>query len=122
MTIRRIGFLRTALLAAGTLFVLSSGSDAFAQKRPPTIHEFLLQYKGREVQIIDRTGGVEQFTAGDPTKTYTLLLVDVLDDYFVVARDTSTDKRSFVYPISVIRRIIYQFAGKPYDKILLELY
>jgi hypothetical protein len=27
-----------------------------------------------------------------------------------------------VYPLTVIRRIIYQFDSKPYEKILLEMY
>jgi hypothetical protein len=122
MTICRDGFLRTALLSAVTILALAPGGGAYAQKHPDTLREFLLQYKGKEVQILDRTGGTEQFVTGDPTKTYTLVLVDVLEDYIIVSRDTSTDKRSFVYPTSVIRRIIYQFAGRPYEKILLELY
>jgi hypothetical protein len=96
--------------------------DAAAQRRPGTIREFLLQYKGREVQIVDKTGGAEQFVAGDPSKSYTLTLNDVENDYIIVTRNTATDKRTFVYPIAIIRRIIYQFDGKPYDKILLEMY
>jgi len=37
-------------------------------------------------------------------------------------RNTATDKRTFIYPLSVIRRVIYQYDGKPYDRILLEMY
>jgi hypothetical protein len=96
--------------------------QATAQKRPPSFREFLLQYKGKEIQISDKTGGTEQFTAGDPSKAYTLTLNDVLTDYIIVSRTTSTDKRTFVYPISVIRRVIYMFDGRPFDKILLEMY
>ena len=95
---------------------------AAAQKRPPSLKDFLSQYRGREIQIMDKTGGTEQFVTGDPTKTYVVVLVDVQNDYIVVARNTNSDKRSFVYPISVIRRIIYAFDGKPYQMILLEMY
>jgi len=111
-----------ARLLTVALIMLIPAGEAVAQKRPPTLREFLLQYKGREVQIIDKTGGAEQFVAGDPSKSYTLTLNDVLNDYIVVTRNTVTDKRTFVYPLAIIRRIIYQFDGKPYDKILLEMY
>ncbi len=109
------------LLVAGGM-LLGSAIDASAQKRPATLRDFLLQYKGKEIQIMDRTGGTEQFVAGDPTKTYVLTLAEVQDDYIVVSRNTSSDKRVFVYPISVIRRIIFAYDWKPYQMILLELY
>jgi hypothetical protein len=111
-----------ALLGAFALLFLVSGSECAAQKRPAQLRDFLLQYRGKEVQIIDKTGGQEQFTAGDPTKAYTLILNDVESDYIVVSRTTATDKRTFIYPMTVIRRIIYQYDGKPYDRILLEMY
>lgn len=110
------------LQGAFVLLFLVPGADCAAQKHPTQLRDFLLQYKGREIQIVDKTGGTEQFNSGDPTKTYTLLLNDVESDYIIVTRNTSTDKRTFVYPISVIRRIIYEFDGKPYDRILLEMY
>jgi hypothetical protein len=84
--------------------------------------DFLLQYKGRDIQIMDKTGGSEQFVGGDPNKTYVLTLVDVQNDHIVVARNTPTDRRMFVYPISVIRRIIFAYDGKPYQMILVEMY
>jgi hypothetical protein len=110
-------------LAATTLILfLSVLPPVYAQRRPPSLREFLSQYKGKEIQISDKTGGTEQYTTGDPSKAYTLTLNDVLADYIVVTRETATDKRTFVYPMSVIRRIIYLYDGKPYDKILLEMY
>jgi hypothetical protein len=109
-------------LGALALLLVITGSDSAAQKRPAQLREFLLQYRGKEVQIIDKTGGTEQFTAGDPAKAYTLTLNDVESDYIVVTRGTATDKRTFIYPLTVIRRIIYQYDGKPYDRILLEMY
>jgi hypothetical protein len=109
-----------ALLLVAGLGILPYSAEA--QRKPSTIREFLMQFKGKEIQIMDRTGGAEQFVSGDPTKTYVLTLVDVQNDYIIVARNTGTDKRSFLYPISVIRRIIYAYDGKPYQMILLELY
>ena len=113
-----------ALTLIGTLALLFliPGAECSAQKRPTQLREFLLQYRGKEIQIVDKTGGTEQFATGDPSKTFTLTLNDVESDYIVVSRSTATDKRTFVYPLSVIRRIIYQFDGKPYDRILLEMY
>ncbi len=109
-------------LLVAVALLAAFAADASAQKRPATLRDFLLQYRGKEIQIMDRTGGTEQFVAGDPTKTYVLTLVDVQEDYIIVSRNTSTDKRVFVYPISVIRRIIFAFDWKPYQMILLELY
>jgi hypothetical protein len=108
-TTHRLSILAAVLVG---LAELSNPADLAGQtRRPPTLREFLLQYKGREVLIIDKTTGVEQFVAGDPQS-----------DYMVVTRNTEQDKRSFVYPLSVIRRIIYLFDGKPYDKIVIEMY
>ena len=114
--------LAPALSCAIALLVLISSSECAAQKRPAQLRDFLLQYKGKEVQIIDNTGGTEQFASGDPTRTYTLTLNEVESDYIVVSRNTATDKRTFIYPLTVIRRIIYRYDGKPYDRILLEMY
>ena len=111
------------LLGAAMLFCLALGAgDAIAQRKPPSLREFLLQYKGRDILMMDKTGGVEQFAGGEAAKAYTVRLDDVLSDYFVVTRDSDTDKRSFVYPISVVRRVIFLYDGKPYQKIVLEMY
>ena len=115
-------FPRLALSGAVALLLLIHGPECAAQKRPAQLRDFLLQFRGKEVQIIDKTGGTEQFTSGDPTMAYTLTLNEVESDYIVVSRNTSTDKRTFVYPLTVIRRIIYKNDGKPYDRILLEMY
>jgi len=111
-----------ALLGLFSILLFVSVPECSAQKRPVQLREFLLQYRGREVQIVDKTGGSEQFTSGDPTKAYTLVLNEVESDYIIVSRNTATDKRTFIYPLSIIRRIIYQYDGKPYEKILLEMY
>ena len=121
MTMVRL-FSTQALCGAFALLLLIPGSECAAQKRPAQLRDFLLQYKGKDVQIIDNTGGTEQYSSGDPSKAYTLTLNEVESDYFVVSRNTSTDKRTFIYPMSVIRRVIYKFDGKPYDRILLEMY
>ncbi len=91
-------------------------------RHPPTMREFLLQFKGREVLVLDKTTGVEQFVTGDPSKAYSVVLNDIQDDYLIVTRNTENDKRTFLYPLSVIRRIIFLFDGKPYDKIVIEMY
>jgi len=106
------------------LLVLSLMSSlTFAQRRnPPTLKEFLSNYKGKEVLVLDKTTGVEQFVGGDASKAYNLTLHDVQNDFIVVSRTTETDKRTFVYPMSVIRRIIYLYDGKPYQKIVIEMY
>jgi hypothetical protein len=62
-------------------------------EKPSPMREFLLQYRGWEIQIMDRTGGTEQFVAGDPTQTCTFLLLDVKNDHSIVARSTSNDRR-----------------------------
>jgi hypothetical protein len=118
MKVSYFALLAGALLCS--LFLLPS--SALAQKHPPSLREFLTAYKGKEIQILDKTGGTEQFAGGDASKAYTLTLNDVQNDYILVSRNTSTDKRTFLYPISVIRRVIFQFDGRPYDKILLEMY
>jgi hypothetical protein len=121
MTMLRL-FLTPVLCCAFALPLLIPGSECAAQKRPAKLREFLLQYRGKEIQIIDNTGGTEQFVAGDPSKTYTITLNEVESDYIVVSRNTATDKRTFIYPLTIIRRIIYEHDGKPYDLILLEMY
>ena len=111
------------LLGAAMLFSLALGAgDAIAQRKPPSLREFLLQYKGRDILMMDKTGGVAQFAGGEAAKAYTVRLDDVLSDDIVVTRDSDTDKRSFVYPISVVRRVIFLYDGKPYQKIVLEMY
>ena len=71
---------------------------------------------------MDRTGGVEQFAGGESSKAYAVILDSVKEDYLVVRGNTQTDKRSFIYPLSVIRRIIFAYDQKAYRKIVLETY
>jgi hypothetical protein len=111
-----------AVLMCAVALVLASAVPAFAQRRPPNLREFLSQFRGREVLIMDKTGGAEQFATGEAAKAYTVILNEILNDYFVVTRDAESDKRSFVYPMSVIRRIIFAYDNKPYQKIVIEMY
>lgn len=112
----------TAVSLAVLLSLALTAGEAAAQRKPPFLREFLLQYKGRDVLMMDKTGGVEQFAGGEAAKAYTVRLEDVLNDYIVVTRDSDTDKRSFVYPMTVVRRVIFLYDGKPYQKIVLEMY
>ena len=98
------------------------GETLFAQETPSNLQSFLLRHVGEEVLMMDRTGGVEQFVGGEASKAYTVVLDAVKDDFIVVRRTTQTDKRSFIYPMSVIRRIIFAYDRKPYKKIVLEMY
>ena len=102
--------------------LVSSAGHGQASRNPASFREFLLQYKGREVLVIDRTGGQEQFTSGESSKAYLLILRDVQNDYFVVSRNVENDKRTFAYPMTVIRRIIFQYDNKPYQQIVIEMY
>lgn len=115
---------RGGILIGLALMVAAIPAQSLAQRRvnPPNFREFLLQYKGKDVLILDRTTGVVQYEGGDASKAYSLTLNDVLDDYIVVTRNTDTDKRTFVYPISIIRRVIYLYNNRPYQKIVLEMY
>lgn len=122
MSIRVLRLQGACLAILVLLGMALSGTDALAQRKPPSLREFLLQYKGRDVLMMDKTGGVEQFTGGEAAKAYTVRLDDVLNDYIVVTRDSDTDKRSFVYPISIVRRVIFLYDGKPYQKIVIEMY
>ncbi len=114
--------LLSPLHALAVLLLLLCTGDGLAQHRPPTIGEFLKQFKGREVFVMDKTTGLEQFTSGDANKTYCVVLDDVLTDHIIVRRNTDTDRRTFLYPLSVIRRIIFENNGKPYEKIVIEMY
>ena len=102
--------------------MLAPLGTTLAQRRAATIRDFLLRYRGQEVLMMDKTGGVEQFVGGEAAKAYTLTLDDVMADYFIVSRNSDTDKRTFLYPISVIRRVIFMYDNKPYKKIVIELY
>ena len=114
---------RNAFLCVLLLMLVSLPAQTLAQRHnPPNLREFLLQYKGKDILILDRTTGVVQFEGGDASKAYSLTLNDVQNDYIVVSRNTDTDKRTFVYPISVIRRVIYLYDNRPYQKIVLEMY
>jgi len=110
------------IVVAMLVSLAMSAGEAVAQRKPPSLREFLLQYKGRDILMMDKTGGIEQFTGGEAAKAYTVRLDDVLNDYFVVTRDSDTDKRSFAYPMTVVRRVIFLYDGKPYQKIVLEMY
>ncbi len=116
---------RLSIFSCIILFLAAGSAESFAQRRAPgngTLREFLAEYKGKEVLILDKTTGVEQFVSGDASKAYSLILNDVQGDYIVVSRTTDTDKRTFIYPISVIRRIIYMYDNVRYQKIVIEMY
>jgi hypothetical protein len=117
-----INYVALMLFVVTVTVLVSSVGQAQASRNPASFKEFLLQYKGRDVLIVDRTGGQEQFTSGESSKAYLLTLRDVQNDYFVVSRNVENDKRTFAYPMSVIRRIIFQYDNKPYQQIVIEMF
>jgi len=117
-------FLMRRLLPAASLavFVLIMNAQAVAQQRPATLQEFLAQYTGKEVLLLDTSSGEEQFTDGDSTSRYVVVLDEVHDGYLVVRRNSETDRRTFQYPLADIRRITYLFDGRPYPRIVIETF
>lgn len=112
---------RTAVL----LFLFSagvSGPNAAAQKKPAEYRNFLSQYAGKEILLIDMSSDSLQFLDADSTQRFVVVLDEVGDDLLIVHRGTASDKRSFAYPISDIRRITYLFGGRRYRRIVVEMF
>jgi hypothetical protein len=109
-------------LSAAVLGLLLAFPFARARTDDGDIQRTLSAYVGQEVLVIDTTSGAEQFQDPDATLLYRVTLTDVQSDYFVVTRNVEGDKRSFVYPLAMVRRIITRRDGKPLHPIVLELY
>ena len=114
-------FRRTALfillIAAGPV-----APAAFAQKNPAEFRSFLSQYTGREILLITMSSDSLQFADADSTQRFVVVLDEIGNDVLLVHRATGTDRRSFAYPISEIRRITYLFGGRPYRRIVVEMF
>ncbi len=107
----------SAVFAAG--FLSSAG---LSQDRPPEFREFLSKYTGSEILLVAVSSDSLQFADADSTQKYVVVLDEVGSDVLLVHRKTDIDKRSFSYPISRIRRITYLFGGRPYKRIVVELF
>lgn len=105
------------LLAAGLL-----RSGVYAQQRPPAFREFLSQYTGKEILLINMSSDSLQFFDADSTKRFVVVLDEVGSDVLILHRATGADTRSFAYPIADIRRVTYLFGGRRYRRIVVETY
>jgi len=108
------------LLLAALIILASNYADA--QTGQPTLRDTLSAYVGQELLIVDTTSGQEQFHSNDATLVYRLTLRDVRNEYIIVSRNVEGDKRYFLYPLRVIRRITTIMNGRPVRPIVLELY
>ncbi|HEX7572827.1 MAG TPA: hypothetical protein VF514_07015 [Bacteroidota bacterium] len=97
-------------------------STGFSQDRPEEFREFLSKYAGREILLITMSSDSLQFADADSTQKFVVVLDEVGSDVLLVHRTTDRDKRSFSYPIARIRRITYLFGGRPYKRIVVELF
>ena len=116
---------RPLRVAAAACFLLLAGSamgTAFAQNRPALFREFLSQYAGKEILLLNISSDSLQFVDADSSRQFVAILDSVGDDVMIVHRATDSDKRSFAYPLSDIRRITYLFGGRPYKRIVVEMF
>jgi hypothetical protein len=108
------------------LFLLLSAftpaTHAVAQQKPPTVRDFLTQYLGREVLLLDKTSNELQFDDPDSTRRFVVVLDDVGEETFIVHRGAPAHETSYRYSLSKIRRITYLFNGRPYQRIVIESY
>jgi hypothetical protein len=102
------------------LLTLPVGARVAAQQAPATCHDFLSQYRGREILLLDKTSDTIQFDDPDSTNRYVVVLDAVDDDTFVVHRGSPGN--SYTYSLAAIRRITFLFNGRPYRRILVESY
>lgn len=111
-------------LAFGLVLLASAGfaPGASAQGVPSRYRAALLPFVGQEVLVVDTTSGTTQFHHDDALLVYRLTLNAVQKDYIIVSRNVEGDKRAFVYPLSVIRRVTTARGGVPLRPIVIELY
>lgn len=112
-TARRGGIL---LLILGIPLLLQ-GQEGQERKR-----KALLEFVGQEVLVVDSTSGERQFLHQDARLLYRVTLVAVMQDHLVVAREIEGDKRAFVYPLSVIRRLVTKSDNRPLRPIVIEMF
>ncbi len=104
------------------LFCPEAGPPASGQDRLSQQRTTLLRYVGQDILLVDTTSGGSQFQHSDALLTFRLRLDAVQRDYMIVSRNVEGDKRDFVYPLGVIRRIRTVSDGVPLRPIVVELY
>ena len=108
-------------LGLSTCLLLISG-HLEAQSTSQIQRELLSSYMGQEVLVVDTTSGTEQFHHQDALLLYKVTLDDVRRDYIIVTRDIEGDKRSFLYPLSLVKRVVTKMNGRPLRPIVIEMY
>ena len=108
------------MIALCLLLALAGSTRAAAQQAPASLRDFLSQYRGREILLLDKTSGTIQFDDPDSTIRFVVVLDNVDDDTFVIHRGPRGN--SCAYSLAAIRRITFLFNGRPYPRILVESY
>jgi hypothetical protein len=93
-----------------------------AQESSEDQRSVLSAYTGQQVLVVDTTSGTEQFHHQDALLLYRVTLQEVNRDYIIVTRNVEGDKRSFLYPLSVVRRVVTRMNGRPMRPIVIEMY
>ena len=119
---RRLYAVSAALLSAVVVAGLGVWSPAYGQTAatPPTFSEFLQQFVGQELLVVDRSVDMGQTEAPDSLDRYLALLESVNERGIVIRRNLQDDKRTLMYTFADIRRVTYLFAGKRYPRIVIE--
>jgi hypothetical protein len=104
------------------LLVLAPPPRLSAQGSSEGHRSVLSAYSGQQVLVVDTTSGTEQFQHQDALLLYRVTLQEVNNDYIIVTRNVEGDKRSFLYPLSVIRRVVTRMNGRPLRPIVIEMY
>jgi hypothetical protein len=87
---------------------------------PSTFQEFLHQYVGKEILLLDGSSDLGQSDEADSMMRFVAVLESVSEQGIVVRRNLSGDKRSLSYSLANIRRITYLFNGRRYRRIVVE--
>lgn len=95
-------------------------AEAQTSENPTTFLEFLTQYVGKEILLLDFSPDMGDVSPSDSLQRYVAVLESVTENGIVVRRIAESDKRSLTYPLSYIRRITYLFNGRRYRRIVVE--
>jgi hypothetical protein len=118
-------FRSMARTSAVAFLLLATGflrPNARAQNHPHQFREFLSQYTGREILLINMSSDSLQFFDADSTQRFVVVLDEVGSDVLILHRANGADTRSFAYPIADIRRVTYLFGGRRYRRIVVETF
>ena len=115
---------KRVFIIAGLAIALGGSSPLIFEAHAQTSAQraALLPFVGQEVLVVDTTSGTAQYQHDDALLAYRVKLDAVRQDYIIVSRNVEGDKRAFVYPLSLIRRIRTDADGHPLRPIVIDLY